>query len=222
MSSSREGLMRPIIGIENRTAQEVFDILCDRFRPAITAYEAAKGEGVEVKPLEWVKHPSADLWRADSLLGRHQVYAVISQTSWAFDAFDGITQASGDAGSIVAAKAAAQADYETRIRSALTSPASGTTRATAWENIHNGAIGRVDPGDPDNYIALGPIASPASGGRDAVIEECAKVADGIAATHRSIGKINLPSGGGPIIQEDRARVAEACAADIRALRMEGK
>lgn len=26
----REGLTRPIIGIENRTAQEVFDIMCDR------------------------------------------------------------------------------------------------------------------------------------------------------------------------------------------------
>lgn len=40
-------LFRPIIGIENRTAQEVFDIMCDRFRPALTAYEAAKGGGVD-------------------------------------------------------------------------------------------------------------------------------------------------------------------------------
>lgn len=27
-------MTRPIIGIENRTAQEVFDIMCDRFRHA--------------------------------------------------------------------------------------------------------------------------------------------------------------------------------------------
>lgn len=30
-------LMRPIVGIENRTAQEVFDIMCDRFRSALSA-----------------------------------------------------------------------------------------------------------------------------------------------------------------------------------------
>lgn len=33
-------LTRPIIGIENRTAQEVFDIMCSRF----TAYLSALGE----------------------------------------------------------------------------------------------------------------------------------------------------------------------------------
>lgn len=32
MSSELVELTRPIIGIENRTAQEVFDILCSRFR----------------------------------------------------------------------------------------------------------------------------------------------------------------------------------------------
>lgn len=92
---------------------------------AIRAYLATAGGGVEavrMKPLEWVKHPSADLWRADSILGRHQAYAVISQISWAFDAFDGITRTSGDASSLSEAKAAAQADYERRIRSALFNP----------------------------------------------------------------------------------------------------
>lgn len=38
-------LTRPIIGIENRTAQEVFDIMCDRFR----AYERAEAELAAVK-----------------------------------------------------------------------------------------------------------------------------------------------------------------------------
>ncbi|MGB3833752.1 MAG: hypothetical protein WA975_18025 [Mesorhizobium sp.] len=42
-------LTRPIIGIENRTAQEVFDIMCDRFRraplpsPAPGVVEALRG-----------------------------------------------------------------------------------------------------------------------------------------------------------------------------------
>lgn len=77
----------------------------------------------------------------------------------------------GIADTLDAAKAAAQADYEARIRSALTSPASGVAHATAWENIHNGAIRRVKPDDLENYIALGPVTSPASGERDAVIED---------------------------------------------------
>ena len=33
-SSATLALTRPIVGIENRTAQEVFDIMCDRFRLA--------------------------------------------------------------------------------------------------------------------------------------------------------------------------------------------
>lgn len=34
MNSVTEGVARPIIGIENRTAQEVFDIMCDRIKSA--------------------------------------------------------------------------------------------------------------------------------------------------------------------------------------------
>lgn len=34
-------LLRPIAGIENRTAQEVFDIMCDRFRHQPNAGEDA-------------------------------------------------------------------------------------------------------------------------------------------------------------------------------------
>lgn len=33
-------LTRPIIGIENRTAQEVFDIMCDRIRSALVSAPA--------------------------------------------------------------------------------------------------------------------------------------------------------------------------------------
>lgn len=77
---------------------------------------------VVVEGLKWVKHPTADLWRADNLLGRYQVYAVINIVSWAFDAHDGLTRSSGDAASVDEAKAAAQKDYEARIRSTLADP----------------------------------------------------------------------------------------------------
>ena len=38
---------RPIIGIENRTAQEVFDIMCDRLRTALATAEAERDEALE-------------------------------------------------------------------------------------------------------------------------------------------------------------------------------
>ena len=36
----REAVLRPIVGIENRTAQEVFDIMCDRIRRRPAPMEA--------------------------------------------------------------------------------------------------------------------------------------------------------------------------------------
>lgn len=40
-------LTRPIVGIENRTAQEVFDIMCDRVRAAAdVAYQAGTHEAI--------------------------------------------------------------------------------------------------------------------------------------------------------------------------------
>jgi hypothetical protein len=36
--------LRPIVGVENRTAQEVFDIMCDRIRAALEAAERRAGE----------------------------------------------------------------------------------------------------------------------------------------------------------------------------------
>jgi DNA-binding PucR family transcriptional regulator len=39
--------LRPIIGVENRTAQEVFDIMCDRIRAALEAAERRAGEAEE-------------------------------------------------------------------------------------------------------------------------------------------------------------------------------
>ncbi len=73
-----------------------------------------------VKALEWVKHPAAEAWRADTMLGTYQVWVGSLATGWQFDGFIGerINEKSTDA---VFAKAAAQTDYETRILSALIS-----------------------------------------------------------------------------------------------------
>ena len=83
---------------------------------AAAMLRACKGR-VRVKPLEWVKHPSRDIWRCYTMLGAYKVFGVGAQPSWDFDAIDG--QKSEVAASVEAAKAAAQADYERRILAAL-------------------------------------------------------------------------------------------------------
>jgi hypothetical protein len=57
--SETEQLLRPIIGIECRTAQEVFDIMCDRFRRASPAPAASRGwEPIETwKPVAFAHWP---------------------------------------------------------------------------------------------------------------------------------------------------------------------
>lgn len=62
---ARERLVRPIIGIENRTAQEVFDIMSDRFQALLSPEEVGGSD----QPVAWrcdgcgrlAKDPSADL-----------------------------------------------------------------------------------------------------------------------------------------------------------------
>ncbi|MEW9535665.1 hypothetical protein MRBLRC7O_000875 [Agrobacterium radiobacter] len=44
-------LTRPIVGIESRTAKEVFDIMCDRFKIAMSAAEPQPAPSVAVKAL---------------------------------------------------------------------------------------------------------------------------------------------------------------------------
>jgi len=116
-----------------------FDALCAL---ALKGLDAGEGKPVAVKPLVWrkptdhPKDPDADdtLFAADGIGG---VYAISTWQKvgppyllwWAHDPFD---WAGFD--SIDAAKAAAQADYETRIRSALIpSPADGAVEALAKE-----------------------------------------------------------------------------------------
>lgn len=61
-------LTRPIVGIENRTAQEVFDIMCDRFKIALSAAEPQPAPSVAVKeaePVAWRCKDFADGWILD-------------------------------------------------------------------------------------------------------------------------------------------------------------
>ncbi len=45
-------LTRPITGIENRTAQEVFDIMCDRIRSRLSASIPAELDAVEMDMIQ--------------------------------------------------------------------------------------------------------------------------------------------------------------------------
>lgn len=74
---------------------------------------------IKVKALEWAEHPSGKpLWRAHApSIGWYGASAIISPASWQFDGLD--ETVTHDVADIDAAKAAAQADYERRILSAI-------------------------------------------------------------------------------------------------------
>lgn len=74
---------------------------------------------IKVKALEWVQHPSGKpLWRAHAPnIGWYGASAIVSHASWQFDGLD--ETITHDAAGVEDAKAAAQADFERRILSAL-------------------------------------------------------------------------------------------------------
>jgi len=70
----------------------------------------------QVRPLVWVKHPTAEIWRCYTIIGQYMVFA-ISAPTWDFDGIKDRTTRT--ALNETEAKAAAQADYTRRILSAL-------------------------------------------------------------------------------------------------------
>lgn len=74
--------------------------------------------GARVKPLEWVKHSQADIWRADTFLGTYKVFGVGEKPTWDFDGLSD-NRLSRPAKSVESAKSFAQADYDARILSAI-------------------------------------------------------------------------------------------------------
>jgi hypothetical protein len=98
---------------------------------------------MRTKALEWVKHPHANLWRADCLTGRYQVYAITSPITYGFDGFDGLTEVFGESPTEEAAKAAAQSHFDAAIASVLeddwqtmeTAPRDGTNILLAEDGV---------------------------------------------------------------------------------------
>lgn len=129
-----ERLTRPIIGIENRTAQEAFDIMAGRIRHALEALQS--GAGVRVKPLEWedADEGMCTKWRAAALGGHYELVEFDGEDGYAVNFhwgrplsywfIQGEPDEWGPTGpkmfpSLYEAKAAAQADYERRIKAAI-------------------------------------------------------------------------------------------------------
>jgi hypothetical protein len=137
-------LLRPIIGIENRTAQEVFDIMCDRFR-RFASHEPASREtqaglcctdgaqaGVVVKALEWSREAPYHVARA---MGGH--YSIERHDDdngatyfWLTGTF---SEVRGEYETIEIAKAAAETDYRARVLSCLETPPAQDTEPVALE-----------------------------------------------------------------------------------------
>lgn len=109
-------LCRPIVGVENRTAQEVHDIMSDRIRSFLSTLPIA-GEG-KVKALEW--HSDEDRTQNTSGICH---YKIEHFSAGGFGVYlHGYIGLHGDPlDTLDEAKAAAQYDYETRVLSALTS-----------------------------------------------------------------------------------------------------
>lgn len=92
-----ENAVRPIIGIENRTPQEVFDIMCDRIKRTSAAIAAMR---------EWVDAENqrlrgeVDALREDcrKLLENEPVATCESCGTWLLDGDDYVTDPDGVAG----------------------------------------------------------------------------------------------------------------------------
>ena len=41
--------------------------------------------GLRVKPLVWVKNPTSDAWRCDTVIGKYKVWGIGPTPSWDFD-----------------------------------------------------------------------------------------------------------------------------------------
>jgi hypothetical protein len=114
--------VRDELGLDFQTLEAAKAAAQSHYETILSALSTAvpKTEAVEVtiKSLEWIKHPTANLWRADTIVGLYQVASVVSPATWTLDGLVGAS-ASGDADSEFGAKAACQADFEQRIHSAL-------------------------------------------------------------------------------------------------------
>jgi len=106
---------------------------------------AALAGAVEVRELEWVQNPVAEIWRCDTMIGTYKVFGVGPAPTWDFDGLSDIALARC-AESVEAAKAAAQADYRARILAALHPSPDALQAVTA-------AAYEAAAGIPDGFVA---------------------------------------------------------------------
>jgi len=195
------------------------------------------GGAVKVKPLEWHPISNGD-WSADGALGKYQ--CLVSGKKYIV-LLDGIKAAvqlvAKDLRTHVEAKAAAQADYETRILSALASSERSEREAeyvptiirndsagfyefvtedvpALYSGIMAANVERIGTlkGDLIGFRIYDPL-EPRASDRARTIEECAKVADGVRQ------RLEAGRNGKPLsqIDEHTAGTGDRIAAAIRKL-----
>lgn len=87
------------------------------------AWNTRSDLAVEVKPLEWVEEHDfhcSEIWDCETIIGRYFVFKEHDRSTCSFEFEAGPNSAQDGFPDIDAAKAAAQADYNARILSALT------------------------------------------------------------------------------------------------------
>lgn len=125
------------------TVEELADAMI-----AIFASRASQQQGPEIKGLEWEKNHDA-LDKARSILGLYRIWSHISAPSPELVTPDSRRTAFPN---IAAAKAAAQADYEARIRTAL-APSVGAEEPTTQAPIPEGMV--LVQREPPNSVIYG-------------------------------------------------------------------
>jgi hypothetical protein len=118
-------ISRDLLG---KIVDEVFDggledasVIEDIYR--VVKREEGLSPSVVVKALEWEESANGNRWSAPSVLGEYRIYTY--SRSGTVELSCGPSIIIAECESIEAAKAAAQADYEQRIRSTLATPDDG-------------------------------------------------------------------------------------------------
>lgn len=130
---------------ESPMPEECIDLIAR----ALRLLAGEMGEPVAVKALEWVKHESADIWRALTFAGTYYVDTVQDNLpAWKFepDSFSVQRVEFTDVADAEAGRAAAYAHWTALIRSALVSPparsyAEGVEDAAKW---HESEIAQLE------------------------------------------------------------------------------
>lgn len=137
--------------------QRRVEMLVSEVRSILTELQSLRSKPVasevEVKPLEWVKHPNVEAWRAETMLGSYKVFAVALPATWSFYGHAGelIERKSPD---VTEAKAAAEADYRNRILSALeaaTAPVVSEPVAWGWADKTGIRSTTLDKGEAERW-----------------------------------------------------------------------